>query len=151
MSLAQTAGDGVTVVKACNHAELTARWQSLMGRPPPKAASRIFMMRALTYEFQAQRRPDLSQAHKKVLTQAVQQACPTPGSMRSPPVKPRVALVPGSRLVREWNGKTYTVCVVQEGFVYRDKVWGSLSAIVKDITGAHWSGPRFFGLHKAKS
>ena len=66
-----------------------------------------------------------------------------------PKIPVRQTLVPGSRLVREWNGQTYTVSVIEEGFVYKDRVWTSLSAIAKDITGAHWSGPRFFGLHKA--
>jgi len=41
----------------------------------------------------------------------------------------------------------YAVSVIEGGFVYKDKVWSSLSAIAKDITGAHWSGPRFFGLN----
>ena len=63
------------------------------------------------------------------------------------PVKPlRSTLSPGARLVREWNGKTHVVDVIQEGFVFQAKVHKSLTAIAHQITGAHWSGPRFFGL-----
>lgn len=58
----------------------------------------------------------------------------------------RSSLSPGARLVRDWNGKTHVVDVVEEGFVFQAKVHKSLTAIAYQITGAHWSGPRFFGL-----
>lgn len=61
--------------------------------------------------------------------------------------KPRRSSVsPGARLVREWNGKTHVVDVIDEGFVFQATVHKSLTAIARQITGAHWSGPRFFGL-----
>ena len=53
---------------------------------------------------------------------------------------------PGSRLIREWNGRTYQVEVVAGGYVMDGKTWRSLSAIARHITGARWSGPRFFGV-----
>ena len=60
----------------------------------------------------------------------------------------RVArLKPGARLVREWRGQSHTVIVLEDGFEWQGKRWRSLSAIAREITGAHWSGPRFFGLN----
>ena len=50
------------------------------------------------------------------------------------------------RLVREWNGRTHTVDVVEGGFGWDGRVHKSLSVIARKITGARWSGPRFFGL-----
>ena len=55
-------------------------------------------------------------------------------------------LTPGTRLVRDWHGVGHTVTVLEDGFVYDGLQWPSLSAIAKAITGAHWNGPRFFGL-----
>jgi hypothetical protein len=52
----------------------------------------------------------------------------------------------GTRLVREWNGRTITVEVSDSGFVHAGRSWRSLSEIARHVTGAHWSGPRFFGL-----
>jgi hypothetical protein len=52
----------------------------------------------------------------------------------------------GARLVREWNGRTHMVTVEEEGFLYGGRSYRSLSAIAREITGARWSGPRFFGL-----
>jgi hypothetical protein len=53
---------------------------------------------------------------------------------------------PGTRLIREWNGRTHHVEAVDGGFLWNGKLHRSLSTIAKTITGAHWSGPRFFGL-----
>jgi hypothetical protein len=58
----------------------------------------------------------------------------------------RRPLLPGARLLRDWQGRTHVVDVVEGGFLYEGRMHRSLSAISKQITGAHWSGPRFFGL-----
>ncbi len=68
--------------------------------------------------------------------------CPRLG----PPSAPRNPLRSGTRLLREWNGQQHFVEVVDDGFVFDGKEYRSLSAIARTITGAHWSGPRFFGL-----
>ncbi len=60
---------------------------------------------------------------------------------RSPPL-----LRPGVHLLREWNGRTYRVEVTDDGFNLDGKSYKSLTAIARRITGAHWSGPRFFGI-----
>ena len=54
--------------------------------------------------------------------------------------------LPGARLIREWNGRRYVVEVVKDGFVMDGMSYRSLTAIAFSITGARWSGPRFFGL-----
>jgi type I restriction enzyme R subunit len=59
---------------------------------------------------------------------------------------PCLSLKPGARLVREWRGRTHTVTVTEDGFEYAGTTYPSLTKIAKRITGAHWSGPRFFGL-----
>lgn len=62
------------------------------------------------------------------------------------PSAERRKLVPGTRLLRDWNGKTHVVDLVENGYLYEGERYRSLSAIARRITGAHWSGPRFFGL-----
>jgi hypothetical protein len=58
-------------------------------------------------------------------------------------------LKPGTRLLREWGGKTHTVIVLDDGFEYEGERYPSLTQIARRITDAHWSGPRFFGLRRA--
>lgn len=60
----------------------------------------------------------------------------------------RRALSVGTHLVREWNGKTISVEVREDGYLYADQLYGSLSEIARAVTGAHWSGPRFFGVKR---
>jgi len=60
------------------------------------------------------------------------------------------AIKPGTRLVRSWHGKDHHVLIREDGFIYEDTLYPSLSQITKRITGTSWSGPRFFGLKKGK-
>ena len=52
----------------------------------------------------------------------------------------------GTTLIREWHGRTHTVSVTAEGFDYKGRRYSSLTSIAREITGAAWSGPRFFGV-----
>jgi DUF2924 family protein len=54
----------------------------------------------------------------------------------------------GATLVRQWRGHTHTVLVREDGFEYEGQRYRSLTVIAEQITGAHWSGPRFFGVSK---
>ncbi|MCI0431551.1 MAG: DUF2924 domain-containing protein [Rhodospirillales bacterium] len=66
-------------------------------------------------------------------------------SMKRPP-QATGSIGAGSRLVREWQGRCHTVEVTERGFLYAGRRYRSLSAAARSITGARWSGPRFFGL-----
>ena len=55
---------------------------------------------------------------------------------------------PGSVLVREWAGRIHRVMVLEEGFAWNGKSYGSLSQIAKVMTGTSWNGHRFFGLRE---
>lgn len=56
-------------------------------------------------------------------------------------------IAPGATLVREYNGLSYRVTVLEDGrFEFQGQPFKSLSAIARAITGSAWSGPVFFGL-----
>jgi hypothetical protein len=61
---------------------------------------------------------------------------------------PRIVVKPGATLVRQWRGHTHTVLVHENGFEYEGQSYRSLTVIAERITGAHWSGPRVFGVSK---
>src|SRR5467141_1003671 len=61
---------------------------------------------------------------------------------------PGIMLKTGATLVRQWRGYTHTVLVREDGFEYDGRRYRSLTVIAEQITGAHWSGPRFFGVSK---
>ena len=63
------------------------------------------------------------------------------------PTLPRRGPIPrGTGFVREWNGRTIAVTATDGGFEWDSETYRSLSEIARKVTGAHWSGPRFFGL-----
>lgn len=119
--------------------ELVARWHALYGSPPPKGISRRLMVGALAYAHQAKQQGDPSAALSHRLAQLIN------GKPLAEVQSPRT-LKPGTRLVREWNGKTHTVDVVDGGCIWNGERYRSLSAVARAITGARWSGPRFFGV-----
>jgi hypothetical protein len=48
--------------------------------------------------------------------------------------------------VREYEGVTHHVSVAPDGLIWNGKVFSSLSAVARTITGTNWNGRRFFGL-----
>ena len=113
-------------------------WEEVFGSPPPPYLSVPFMRKAMAHEAQCKRHGGLPASTRRALRQVAEGK---PGT-----VAMRQTVRPGARLVREWNGRTYQVEVIDGGFRMDGRTWPSLSAIARHITGTTWSGPRFFGL-----
>jgi hypothetical protein len=56
---------------------------------------------------------------------------------------------PGTQLIRRWKGQTITVTVLEDGFTWEGRIYNSLSALAKAVTGTSWSGQKFFGVRRA--
>jgi len=125
-------------LETLDRAALLAAWRQLFGSPAPKKISRPLLLRFLAFELQARERGGLPKSVLADLARSGRAGKP------ARPTSPR--LKPGGRLLREWNGVTHVVEVTPEGYLWRGTTYRSLSAIARAITGAHWSGPRFFGL-----
>ena len=120
--------------------DLVALWPQVMDRPVPARASRSLLVRVLAWQVQAARHGGLSNRAQRQLEGL---------AASSPQARPTPRLSDGTRLVREWNGRTHIVDVCNSDIVYRGERFASLSAVARHITGARWSGPRFFGLKAA--
>lgn len=120
--------------------ELRREWRRLYHNDPPRI-SRDLLILGIGYRRQEIEHGGLGKAtHRKLRTLAKTlraTGCVGP--------TPSLSLKPGARLVREWHGRTHTVTVTEDGFEYAGTSYPSLTKIAKKITGAHWSGPRFFG------
>jgi hypothetical protein len=123
---------------------LQASWEALFGQAPPKGLSRRLLELATAYGSQAKIHGGLTPAAQRKLLQAGR-ASPDMAA-GAPRQNRRSALSPGSRLVREWQGRCHTVEATEGGFLYAGRRYRSLSEVARTITGARWSGPRFFGL-----
>jgi hypothetical protein len=126
--------------------QLRKEWRRLYRSQPPRL-SRDLLVRAIAYRIQELRYGGLSKAIHRELASLVEAR----GSGAEIAKAGGERIRAGARLVREWNGRTHTVTVEEEGFLYAGRSYRSLSAIAREITGARWSGPRFFGLAIKKS
>ena len=123
-------------------AGLRAEWRRLYRSTPPKRVSRELLILGVAWKIQERAQGGFSAATKRRLAALTQSLAQDGDIRRARVTRPK----PGSRLIREWGGRTHSVAVSEDGFEWNGKTWRSLSAIAREITGAHWSGPRFFGV-----
>jgi hypothetical protein len=124
--------------------QLRLKWQDLRCGEPTAAASRDLMIREIAYKMQERAHGGLALTIKRRLrTLAVEFEANGANSLVPAPL-----LKPGTRLLREWQGRTHTIIVLDDAFEYDGERYQSLTQIARHITGAHWSGPRFFGLRR---
>ncbi|MDX8522236.1 DUF2924 domain-containing protein [Mesorhizobium dulcispinae] len=137
--------------------ELAAQWEKIYRCLPPKGVRRELLIRAAAWHLQAKRLGGLSTETRRMLRSAIDRVEKKIADRDKQPnvvvnditvttARTRKLVLPGARLVRDWNGRTHIVEVIEDGFVFEAKVYPSLSSIARKITGAHWSGPRFFRL-----
>lgn len=135
-------------IQSLEREDLISLWHKAYDSQPFKGARRGTVLRGVSYAEQAKAQGDLkAKTQRKLIkiAQAASASCKGPVSLtHAKPALPTLQL--GSQIVREWNGKTYTVHSTDQGFVLNGVTYTSLSAVAKAITGAHWSGPRFFGV-----
>ena len=123
--------------------ELRLAWRQLHRIDPPQGLSRDLLIRALAHQLQERAAGGASRALRRRLRTLAGEFQKRSGSF-DPDIAPKT----GSTLVREWRGHAHTVLVRENGFDYEGRRYRSLTVIAERITGAHWSGPRFFGLTK---
>ena len=133
----------LVALAAMSPEQLRERWAA-MGEGTAPAVPTPLLRRMLAQRLQERRRGGLPLL---VLRELERVSSTAGGGAPEPPRQP-ATLTPGTRLIREWNGQTISVEVTEHGFVWKDRNWRSLSEIARAVTGAHWSGPRFFGLKR---
>lgn len=149
----------------CDRQDMIMRWRRAFGSTPPKHTSSSFLKKVLAHELQCKSYGDIPRRIEKQLRAVLKESSASNAKrkfrsnegdgaigVKSPEpfalskMAAPVLLSPGMQLVREWNGRTWQVDVLEGGFLCKGKTYRSLSAVARMITGTRWSGPRFFGL-----
>jgi hypothetical protein len=138
-------GDALARLSDLTIFALRSEWRRRYRMTPQKHLSRDLLTRGIAYRLQERAYGGLSKATVRKIEKVRHLAAGdgTPSST-SP-----ISLKTGTRLIREWHGDTHTVLVLEDGVEWRGKQYRSLSEVAREITGARWSGPRFFGLRRS--
>lgn len=135
----------LAALETMSPAQLRGRWLAVAGGDAPSVPAPL-LRRLLAQRLQEKRHGALPLMVVRELARVVSASGPAP---TDGPRRRDIALTPGTRLIREWNGKTIAVEVTGDGtFLWNDSSYRSLSEIARAVTGAHWSGPHFFGLKR---
>lgn len=126
---------------AMSPAQLRAAWRETFRQPPPDISSEL-LARAIAWRLQERRHGGLPASVSRELAKAADRLRKT-GEVAS---THDISLKPGTRLVRSWHGRTINVLVTEDGFEFDGRCYRSLTHLSSEVTGTHWSGPRFFGL-----
>jgi hypothetical protein len=130
-----------------SRSELRALWTQELGEHPPATVGRDVLALAIAYARQDRRQGGLSKPVARELDRLFDQ---TLRGDRTAKAAVLMTLLPrsGTILVREWQGTSHQVMVVDGGFLWNGKTYRSLSGIARAITGTSWNGPRFFGMRE---
>jgi hypothetical protein len=128
--------DQIAALANMSPAELRAEWQRVYRTAAPRVGKEL-LIRGVAHRLQEKAFGGLDAATLRQLHLA-NGSSPTPA--------PRQAMRPGTKLIRSWRDRTISVLVTEDGFVWEEQTYGSLSQIAKAVTGTSWSGPKFFGL-----
>jgi hypothetical protein len=140
----------IAALPKMNIAQLQAKWRQALKQAPPPHIRKQLLVPLLAYKLQEQAFGGLKPEVKRRLRELAA------GFDRNPrkaggQFTDSIRIKPGTRLIRQWEGKTHQVTVGEAGFEYDGELYKSLSVIARLITGTRWSGPLFFGLRGRRS
>ena len=137
----------LTALQRMSVNELKEKWEALLGTPAPNNA-RAFLELRIGYRIQELTYGGLSRETRLTLDLLADEF---EGKVtRKRMVEDARNPLPGTRLLREWDGIEHTVTVLGDGYDWQGQKYRSLSAVARAITGTNWNGFRFFALQGAR-
>lgn len=149
---------GIMALKTASLEELTAKYAEIFGKASPCSSNKVFLWRRIAHKLQENAYGGLSGASQTRIQALIAQYDPVnnkalrPGNVAAttednPKKKRDLRLpIPGTIITKDYKGQMIEVRVLDGGFDYKGKVFKTLTAIAKEITGAHWNGFLFFNL-----
>ncbi len=124
-------------------AQLRTKWQRVYREPPPPFTPDL-LARGIAYRLQEKVFGKLPASIRREI-ERLQRQYEKNGEIMT---EICATTKPGTLLVRAWKQEQYQVMIMDDGYLYRERRYSSLSQIATEITGVRWSGPRFFGLRR---
>ena len=136
----------LTELRGMTPAQLRAEWRDCWRKPAPEIGPDL-LRRGIAWKQQSRIQGDLPPHARRQIETVLSRL----STGKAAVADERISLKPGTRLVREWQGTMHQVVVLQRGYEHEGRHYNSLSQVASAITGAHWSGPRFFDLTSRKA
>ena len=144
----QTVLSRLAALKTMSVNELKEEWERLFASGAPNN-SRSYLEIRIAYRIQELTHGGLSKKSRQML-KALSAEMHGKRLGGTPKMLDDRKPIPGTRLIREWQGVTHVVTVQPDGFDYDGQRYKSLSKVANTITGKHWNGFAFFGLGRAR-
>jgi Protein of unknown function (DUF2924) len=136
---------------------LKARYRELFGEESP-SSNQLHLFRRIAWRLQAEAEGQLSERARQRAGELAQDAdlrvrAPrafwdalgaNPAAAERPSSRDPRLPPPGTMLKRSHRGRSLLVEVLESGFRYNGRIYGSLSAIAYQVTGTRWNGFLFF-------
>lgn len=156
--MVQNVKSQVAALRGMTPAQLRDKYLEVFGEPT-RTGNKDFLCKRLAWRLQSMAEGTLSERAKQRAAELARDAdirttiprppAVTPGATPRPHVAPangeRVP-IPGTVMARQYRGRLIEVTVLPKGFEWEGRVYRSLSAVAKAVTGSHWNGHLFFGL-----
>ena len=133
----------VAALKATSTPDLKQKWRDLFASEPPPY-NRRFLENRLAYRIQEIAFGGLKPETLQRLEALGEEFDGGNAAVRRARVDDRP--ITGTRLIREWQGVEHCVTVREGDYEYQGRLYKSLSAVARAITGTRWNGWTFFGL-----
>jgi len=146
--------DEIMALRNAPAKELQKRYKELYGESAT-GTHKTCLWRKIAYKFQEREHGSLSTKAKGRLKALIEEFDPINNKALRPDkpivsqqvsVKDKRLPIPGTVITKKYKGTNYQVKVLEKGFEHNGKIYKTLSAIAKEITGAHWNGYLFFNL-----
>jgi hypothetical protein len=139
--------------------QLKAKYREVFG-DESRSNHKQFLVRRIAWRLQANAEGSLSERARQRASDLAEQAelrIRAPESFLrqlsepagKPPCDPRLP-APGTWLTREFRNQRIAVEVLEKGFLYQERVYKSLSAVARQVTGTQWNGFAFFALERQR-
>jgi hypothetical protein len=152
----------IMALKGMSTKELQKRYEDLFNGKKASSNNKIYLWRRIAYRIQELEYDGISEEAQGRIKEIIEESDPINNkALRSAgnskekfqglkgkhsSLKDKRLPIPGTIVKKEYKGNLIQVEVLENGFEYKGNKYKSLSAIAKEITGAHWNGYVFFNL-----
>ncbi len=151
--MAESIATQVTRLQRMTVGELRERYAEVFGEQP-RSRNKDYLWKRIAFRIQELAEGGISERARLRAEELARDADlrvrpPHKGAMAAEPTaQPRDPRLPpvGGELKRLFNGKEHVVRVLEDGFEYEGRTFGSLSAVARTIAGTRWNGFLFFSL-----